>query len=425
MYHTTLFFQSVLLESLQQASLHLIIPSISFTIISAITASLIAKQNTPAYTLRASKILLTIGTLGLFVAAALTSARSRMQGAVYNLILVFPTLGVGMMAPSVVLTLLNSCTREDHAVSNGCFIMMRSLGVFTAAALGTTTLQNSFESSISRERGLQEQEREVTVQTTTTEITEKEPRKLWQNPHTYAIQALHSPWHRMMLRLQSSLFHASIDFFRREMAYEYLIVPLTTGSISSPMGLGSDSQPVSIEMSSGSEKTTSTYLADSQQFLLEYALRLQDVPRGVFYAGTSGRGEDPDATHLNQFFHIECELVGGLNVGMDVANKYIVTLTQALLASHGPEIARYAGTTAHMHQLLRLYQANNNSFPRIMLAEALALPEITRDMWELAVPGQPAYGRCLTRKGERMLIARFGGACWDMMMYEMCRFSRD
>ncbi|KAL4811853.1 hypothetical protein BDW67DRAFT_179237 [Aspergillus spinulosporus] len=161
MYHTTLFFQSVFLESPQQASMHLIIPSISFTIISAITASLIAKQNTPAYTLRASKILLTIGTLGLFVAAALTSARSRMQGAVYNLILVFPTLGVGMMAPSVVLTLLNSCTREDHAVSNGCFIMMRSLGVFTAAALGTTTLQNSFEGSISRERGLQEQEREM------------------------------------------------------------------------------------------------------------------------------------------------------------------------------------------------------------------------------------------------------------------------
>ncbi|KAL4811854.1 hypothetical protein BDW67DRAFT_189252 [Aspergillus spinulosporus] len=154
----------------------------------------------------------------------------------------------------------------------------------------------------------------VTVQTTTTEITEKEPRKLWQNPHTYAIQALHSPWHRMMLRLQSSLFHASIDFFRHEMAYEYLIVPLTTGSISSPMGLGSDSQPVSIEMSSGSEKTTSTYLADSQQFLLEYALRLQNVPRGVYYAGTSCRGEDPDATHLNQFFHVECELVGGLNV---------------------------------------------------------------------------------------------------------------
>ncbi|KAL6230162.1 hypothetical protein BDW75DRAFT_234627 [Aspergillus navahoensis] len=108
-----------------------------------------------------SQILLTSGTLGLFLAAALTSARSRMNEVVYNLVLVFPTLGVGMMAPSVVLTLLNSCTREDHAVSNGCFIMMRSLGAFTAVALGTTTLQNSFESSISRERGLHEQEREM------------------------------------------------------------------------------------------------------------------------------------------------------------------------------------------------------------------------------------------------------------------------
>jgi aspartyl/asparaginyl-tRNA synthetase len=253
----------------------------------------------------------------------------------------------------------------------------------------------------------------VDVKTTKIIQDEKNPRteekhlpKLWQNPQTYAVQALHSPWHRTMLRLQSALFHISIDFFR-QMNYDYLVVPLTTGSISSPMGLGSDSQPVSIQLNNNP-----TYLADSQQFLLEYALRLQEVPKGVYYAGTSCRGEDHDTTHLNQFCHVECELLGGLEAGMDVANQYIINLTQSLLTSHGPEIARYAGTTSHMQQLLQLYSTSNNSFPTITLSEVLVLPELTDEMWEFVVPGKPAYGRLLTRKGEQMLIAKFRGACW-------------
>ncbi|KAJ9482700.1 hypothetical protein VN97_g10723 [Penicillium thymicola] len=256
----------------------------------------------------------------------------------------------------------------------------------------------------------------VDVKTTKFFQDEKNPRtteekrlvpKLWKDPQTYTVQALHSPWHRTMLRIQSALFHTSIDFFRHKMNYEYLVVPLTTGSISSPMGLGSDSQPVSIQLNN-----KPTYLADSQQFLLEYALRLQEVPRGVYYAGTSCRGEDHDPTHLNQFCHVECELLGGLEAGMDVANQYIINLTQSLLASHGPEIALYAGTTSHMQHLLKLYSANNNYFPTITLSEVLALPELTNEMWEFVVPGDPAYGRLLTRKGEQMLIAKFGGACW-------------
>lgn len=231
--------------------------------------------------------------------------------------------------------------------------------------------------------------------------------KLWKHPPTFAVKALQSPWYSIMLRLQSTLFHTSIDFFRHQMKYDYLIVPVTTSSISSPMGLGSDSQPVAVELGG-----LQTYLADSQQFLLEYALRLQEVPTGVYYAGTSCRGEDPDATHLNQFFHVECELIGGLERGIDVANRFVVQMTQTLLQDHGRNIEAYAGTTRHMEDLLRLYREHDNSFPTITLDAALALPEITDDMWQYAVEGEPRYGRSLTRKGEQMLIAKFGGACW-------------
>ncbi|RAH44418.1 uncharacterized protein BO95DRAFT_433012 [Aspergillus brunneoviolaceus CBS 621.78] len=96
----------------------------------------------------ASQALLALGTLALFVVVACTSAHTRLPESIYNLALLLPTLGMGMMAPSAVLTLLSSSTKDDHAVANGCFIMMRSLGVFMAVAAGTTTLQNVFEGTV-------------------------------------------------------------------------------------------------------------------------------------------------------------------------------------------------------------------------------------------------------------------------------------
>ncbi|RDW63730.1 asparaginyl-tRNA synthetase-1 [Coleophoma cylindrospora] len=231
--------------------------------------------------------------------------------------------------------------------------------------------------------------------------------KLWKNPSSFAMNALQSPWYTTMFGLQSTLFHSSIDFFRHDLGYKYLVVPVTTSSISSPMGLGSDSQPVSLELAG-----LQTYLADSQQFVLEYALRLEDGLPGSYYVGTSCRGEDPDSTHLNQFCHVECELLGGLADGVAVANRYVVAMTQAMLREHKTKIEVYAGTTSHLTQLLDLYRKHNNSFPMVTLEEVLAMPEITDDMWQYAVEGEPRWGRSLTRKGERMLIEKFGGACW-------------
>lgn len=217
-----------------------------------------------------------------------------------------------------------------------------------------------------------------------------------------------------MLRLQSTLIHVSVDFFNQRMGYRYVIVPMTTGSISSPMVLGSDSQPVSIELAG-----TKTYLADSQQFTLEYALRLEDGLKGAYYLGISCRGEDPDATHLNQFCHVECELLGELEDGMRVANEYVIALVQAFKKNHRVEVERIAGTTKHLDDMLDLYQAQDNSFPVITLDDALGLPEITKDMWYYAVEGQPQYGRCLSRVGEQMLIAKFGSAVWLTEMDHM------
>ncbi|KAL7894255.1 asparaginase like 1 [Trichoderma sp. SZMC 28014] len=239
--------------------------------------------------------------------------------------------------------------------------------------------------------------------------------RLWHLGDGFAVSALQSSWYQALFSIQSTFFHASTDFFRRpDLDYKYLLVPLTTGSISSPMGLGSDSQPVSIQLHG-----EDTYLADSQQFLLEYALRYDDKVQGVYYVGTSCRGEDHDSTHLNQFCHVECELRGGFEQGMDVANRYIVYIIQKLLETHGDVIKARVGSTKHMTDLIQLYLGNGKAFPTITLDEALKLPEIADGegiMWEYTVPGRPECGRGLKRKGEQALIARFGGAVWLVEM---------
>ncbi|CZT23856.1 uncharacterized protein RCC_09571 [Ramularia collo-cygni] len=233
-------------------------------------------------------------------------------------------------------------------------------------------------------------------------------RDLWRDTKGYAIRAMNSPWHTTLFRLQDTFLGSSNDFFRDPtVGYRYLIVPLTTGSISSPMGFGSDSQPVSISLND-----SQTYLADSQQFLLEYALRFEDGLPGVYYVGTSCRGEDHDSTHLNQFCHVECELLGGLDDAITIANKYVVHIARAFLTHHSREIEACAGSTAHLQSLLDLYEKHGNAFPIVTVEEALALPELTEDMWEYVIPGQDRFGKKITRAGERMLMARFGGAVW-------------
>ena len=80
-----------------------------------------------------------------------------------------------------------------------------------------------------------------------------------------------------MRPIQDTLFHSTIEYFRG-LRYGYVLTPVTTQTVSSPMGLGSDSLPVRANIL-GDE----IYLADSMQFHLEYALRLAntDTTRGA------------------------------------------------------------------------------------------------------------------------------------------------
>ncbi|PRY37518.1 asparagine synthetase A [Umezawaea tangerina] len=211
---------------------------------------------------------------------------------------------------------------------------------------------------------------------------------------------LDSPWFRLITRINAELVHASGDFYRAR-DISPVLMPITVNSVSSPMGLGSDSLPVRIDLFGDP-----TYLADSMQFQLEFMLRM-GLP-GAYYIMPTFRGEDPDSSHLNQFFHSEAEIAGGLDDVMRLVEGYVTALCSRLLDSPvADDIADVAGGLDHVVDL-----AGRTRFPEVTFDEACALvdPEHVED--------RGSGVRTITRAGELQLIERFGGVVWLTRMPE-------
>lgn len=232
-----------------------------------------------------------------------------------------------------------------------------------------------------------------------------QPPRSWEDPDSHSMLAINNQWYRNLFQIQNTLFHSTVEYFHSSCRYSYALTPITSDTISSPMGLGSDSEPVSINLLG-----QDVYLADSMQFVLEYFLRFQENLPGVYYISPSFRGEDPDATHLNQFYHVECELVGDLEKAMSIAEGYLAYLTKSMLKNHSDMIRNTAGTLAHVTTLLSKLDGKT-PLPKVPLDEAIAMMP-SPDCFEWVQDGQPEYGRKLTRKGERFLIKKYGSVVW-------------
>ncbi|MCJ1348770.1 hypothetical protein MMC31_007003, partial [Peltigera leucophlebia] len=85
--------------------------------------------------------------------------------------------------------------------------------------------------------------------------------------------------------------------------------------------------------------------------------------------------------HLNQFYHAECELLGTLNDGIDVAERYIIAITHAILDKHVDTICAVARTTSRIDDLLSLANKDDGHFPRVTLSDALLLNEILNNAY--------------------------------------------
>lgn len=221
------------------------------------------------------------------------------------------------------------------------------------------------------------------------------PPRSWSDPNKHYLAVLEDPWYHNLTQLQDVIAHQTASFWTARGA-RYLHLPITTGSISSPMGRGSDSSPVMVEL-----EGVPTYLADSMQFMLEFGCRL--APGGAYYLMPSFRGEAADESHLCQFFHSEAEIIGGLDDVMSAVEDYIRHLAVGLLEHSATAVRDMAGTVAHLEEL-----AGSGPLPRITFDEAVARIGTDPQFVDELEPGC----RSLTRAGERVLMDQFGGYVW-------------
>lgn len=219
----------------------------------------------------------------------------------------------------------------------------------------------------------------------------------WKDSENHFIRAMSDPWYQLITKLMSDIVYKTGEFYKNK-GFAAALMPITCNSISSPMGLGSDSVPVKIDLFG-----YPTYLADSMQFQLEYMLRNTDA-NGVWYIMPTFRGEDPDEMHLNQFFHSEAEILGDLKQVQKLIVEYLNALTEQMILNNNIK------DKSHLEKFLEL----NGNIPEISLDEAVKL--LPKDCFKEPVPGH----KHIDRKGERELIKMFGGAVWLSYMDSKC-----
>lgn len=222
--------------------------------------------------------------------------------------------------------------------------------------------------------------------------------KTWMDADQHFKAAIVEPWYQTIAKIYSQVVYISTSFFAKR-DFQAALMPVTCTSVSSPMGLGSDSLPVDVNLFG-----QKTYLADSMQFQLEYLMRVHQ--NNVWYIMPTFRGEDPDARHLNQFFHAEAEIKGTLSDVMTLIDDYIATLVKTIYSCSElmDAIEKIVGHVDHMESFLKL----KGVIPHITSLEAEKLLKNKSDSFEEVLPGV----KMITSQGERYLMEHFSGPVW-------------
>ena len=227
----------------------------------------------------------------------------------------------------------------------------------------------------------------------------REP-NLWKSEKDFYLNVLVNPWYKLLVKLENLVSMETMKFYE-EKGIITMHLPVTTGSISSPMGRGSDSLPVKVNL-----EGIDTYLADSMQFLLEYGCRLNE--KGVYYVMPSFRGEKAHERHLCQFYHSEAEIPGNLEDVMNLVEEYVKYLSKKILENFKEELEKAIGDISHIEKIAN-YKGN---FPRITFNQAeQALKEKFGDNINDYIEYNDGW-RNITRKAEQELIKIYDGIVW-------------
>lgn len=212
------------------------------------------------------------------------------------------------------------------------------------------------------------------------------------SPATHVRDLTDHSYFDVLISLRHMVQMTSHSFFASRYDARVMDLYMWTPTISSPLGPGSDSEPIVVEI--GGLRTN---LIDSAQFGFE-PLLVQTG--GLLYCYLpSMRGEDPDPRHLNQFFHCECELVGTLPDALEIAESYFALLCEVLGALRAAVTAVSCDPDGSHRALER---AAAGQFPRVDFDDAVRLLEAA-PKGEMYVE-ETASGRDITPLGEQALV---------------------
>jgi len=214
------------------------------------------------------------------------------------------------------------------------------------------------------------------------------------SPLTYYKDITNSLYIDAILAIRHAIKLATDEYFTYQVGAQSVDLFMLTSSVSSPMGSGSDSEPVSIQFGD-----LQTYLTDSSQFGFEPLLF--NTHDKLYCYLPSMRGEDPDKRHLNQFFHCELEMVGKFTELTPIVDGYLRTLIEVISAFD--QLIQYISTN---------YEATKKMIDQMVSVHKL--PQYTFDEIFTKLSQQPdandlvratTYGRDITSLGEKRIFS--------------------
>jgi len=204
---------------------------------------------------------------------------------------------------------------------------------------------------------------------------------------------------RHYVKLTSDAYWSDVGAFNVDI---FMLTP----SASSPMGPGSDSEVISIQFGK-----YHTNLTDSSQFGFEPLMFHLDK---LYCYLPSMRGENPDARHLNQFFHCEAEIVGTLDELLPFVEGYVQALARTFVALT-PIIKLmsidFSKTEQALQNIINAKSFNKKTFEEVCpwLQENSSFHSVND------------FGRNITNSGEVELVRAMG----DGLPMWLCNYDRD
>ena len=216
------------------------------------------------------------------------------------------------------------------------------------------------------------------------------------DPEKHVEHLIQSEYYHLLIQYRHGLKQILDYYFTYMLNSVGVDLFMLTPSISSPMGPGSDSEPLPIPF--GKYKS---FLVDSSQFGFEPLL--MNGIKSVHCYLPSMRGEDPDERHLNQFYHCEAEMKCDLQEIKKEVENAVRFLARKLLLMDSiiSYISEDVGATRSALQSI----IECKQFPSITFDDAVDILE--KNGYESFV-NRTEHGKDISANGEKELMRVLG-----------------